>query len=283
LIIFFESGRLGNQLFQLSFLLNYDKGKVVIFGMNQLNNYFYAKNIIFIKKRNNRILNFLIFKLFKFFITLISYNLRLINYIKESNDNNLVFRNGLFKSLYYCDESYFQSEIYITTNFLSKIKLKDKYLHKAYDIINNHKKGYDKIFFIHIRRGDYLFWPTIKNPASININWYLKQISFLQDLYDNSLFLIISDDKDYINTEFKEIRNCKIIDYYEPLEFGIMSICDGGVLSASTFAYWASRFSYRNNNNNIYIAPLYWVGHSTGLWNPVNIKSSWLTYKEVII
>ncbi len=280
MIIFFESGRLGNQLFQLCFLLNYDKGKVVIFGMNQLNKYFYTQNIIFIKKRNNRAINFLTFKVLKYLIKLFSYQLRLINYIKENNDNELSFRNGLIKSLYYCDESYFQSEKYITNNFLSIIKLKDKYLHKAYDIVNNYKIGYDKIFFIHIRRGDYLCWPTIKNPASIDFNWYFNQISFLNNLFNNSLFLIISDDKDYINAEFKGIKNCKIIDYNEPLEFGIMTLCDGGVLSASTFAYWASKFTYKNNN--IYIAPLYWVGHSTGSWYPVNIKSSWLTYKEVV-
>ena len=160
--------------------------------MNQFQNYFDSKNIYFLKKSNSRIINFLVFRVLKKLFFIISSRFRIINYIKEINNQEIEFKRGVIKSIYFCNESYFQSENYIKHNLNSNIKFKEKFLIQCNKILERNKNGYDKIIFVHIRRGDYLYWPTKENPAAIPIKWYFEQITYIKSLFSNSLFLLIS-------------------------------------------------------------------------------------------
>ena len=43
-----------------------------------------------------------------------------------------------------------------------------------------HRLERKQIAFIHIRRGDYLIWPSRNFPAAIEVGWYLDQIEYLR-------------------------------------------------------------------------------------------------------
>ena len=59
--------------------------------------------------------------------------------------------------------------------------------------------------------------------------------------------------------------------------FYIMKNCDGGILSPSTFAWWAAYFSQKK----IFYAPEYWHGHRKKKFHPQGFKTSFLNYKAV--
>jgi hypothetical protein len=61
-----------------------------------------------------------------------------------------------------------------------------------------------------------------------------------------------------------------------------MCECDGGILSPSSFAWWASYFIKNKNKNSFFLAPKYWIGHRKKNWHPEFIQSSFLEYEEVI-
>ena len=44
-------------------------------------------------------------------------------------------------------------------------------------------------------------------------------------------------------------------------EFALMTMCAGGLLFASTFAFWAAYLAQPAHENGRFIAPKFWVGH----------------------
>ena len=61
------------------------------------------------------------------------------------------------------------------------------------------------------------------------------------------------------------------------INFYIMKNCDGGILSPSTFAWWAAYLSQKKN----FFAPKYWHGHRKRKFQPQNFETSFLSYKSV--
>jgi len=62
----------------------------------------------------------------------------------------------------------------------------------------------------------------------------------------------------------------------------MMSLCDGGVLSASTYSWWPAFFSFYKNKNKVFFAPKYWAGHRLKQYFPLNFSyTSFLKYIDV--
>ena len=58
-----------------------------------------------------------------------------------------------------------------------------------------------------------------------------------------------------------------------------MPLCyGGGILSPSTFAWWAAFLCQRDFSNPAYIAPRYWIGHRSAKWYPPGIQTDWIQY-----
>jgi hypothetical protein len=279
MIIFFEYGRIGNQLFQYQGLKNYfPKHKLFFFGCASLQNTFNIIDATFINLKINSLLHKVLKKIFFFFI-----KLRILGEIKETtvNDNTKLYvRRSLLWNVYIAHNIYFQH-----ASFINKItnppSIKKKYLilGKNWLIKKEVFKKKSNLVFVHIRRGDYLSWPDVNFPAALDLRWYKKNMLNIKNRVKKPIFVIMGDDTLYLRSVFKESKNLIISNNLPEIDLSIMSLCSCGILSASSFAWWGAFYAkIHNKKGNYFVAPKYWIGHRSKKWLPKNFFSKWITY-----
>jgi hypothetical protein len=141
-------------------------------------------------------------------------------------------------------------------------------------IEENSMRERKKTFFIHVRRGDYLSWPAPDAPAALPVAWYLDQISDVKSNFPNAKFQVYSDDAEYCENEFANIEDVEFVNASLRTSLIHMSLCDGGILSASSLSWWAAYFGAIRNNNNLYIGPEFWFGWPKSVWGQPSIEGS---------
>ena len=110
---------------------------------------------------------------------------------------------------------------------------------------------------IHIRRGDYL----IKNKNSIyqyhgicTDSYYDKAIFKMQQLVDNPIFFIFSNDIDWCKTKFRD-DNFVFVDCNTGTnswrDIYLMSLCKYHINANSSFSWWGAWLCQYNNNITI--------------------------------
>lgn len=77
----------------------------------------------------------------------------------------------------------------------------------------------------------------------------------------NVYFIFLSDEPETIEREFIYLKNKTISKgNHFGTDFAIMTKCDAGILSASSFSWWGS---YLMKNRDLVIAPKYWLGFAS--------------------
>lgn len=189
---------------------------------------------------------------------------------------------GFLYFLVYFKTGYYQSSEVLGNFNLNKFPIKNTLLSDARKIINSISSDPSNLFFIHIRRGDYINWPSQTAPGVLPLRWYLDQINLICLSNPNAHFLIFSDDYPYAKEFFNSDPRFFIQKANAETDFAVMCLCEGGgVLSASSFSWWASYYSLGRSKSGIFIAPTFWYGHVNKKWLPVSIKTEWLSYKNV--
>jgi hypothetical protein len=280
MMFFRESGRLGNQIFQYAALktLCQNEEKLVLLGFEEFQKAFEGIDA--------RIINSSSSKLEKLFylhiLELLSKN-ALLNKIHESDHSNspgIIYNSGLLKDFTFVQTSYFQSEALFRTDIVTSLSINHKLLSTAKALLSSLLKGRTPVF-VHIRRGDYIHWPSEKHPAILPATYYEKCIQIIQTKIANAFFIFTSDDPFYVKDVFGSMEN-SYISYSSSLEdFALMTQCKSGILSASSFSWWAAYFSNQQHPNSIFLAPKYWAGHRSERWLPAFIKSVFLNYIDV--
>lgn len=276
-IFFFQNGRLGNQLFQYAALKSFTDSKLYLFGFKEFQDIFDGADAKFINSKMKWI-NFSKW-LFRLFNLLASR--RLISNIEEVRTENGIDMNirlGLIQSLYLCRNSFFQSENMFSEGAVSRLKIKPLLVKQTASMLAKFRAKYDVMIFVHIRRGDYIIWPSPEFPAVLPANWYVIAIEYMTQKYSNPFFIFISDDVPYLKDCFGHLENSFISDGDSAFDFALMSQCDAGILSASSFAWWGTYFAKLNSPQGIFVAPLFWAGHAQCRWYPPGVKTSWLDY-----
>jgi hypothetical protein len=249
---------LGNQLFQLAFLLYLSKKTRL-----QL----FLKTLESPKIKHSKLEYFTtIFQKWK-----INYSDSEINTVLYEN-NNLCYESwdekinilkGNIKVV-----GYFQRYEYVDTvydEFVDSLTF-DTTILKKYPNISNK-------FFIHVRGGDY------KTNPSFNIN--------LEDYYETCMkknpdeqFIIFTNDVPYAK---KLLPNIEIIEENEVDTLFLMSKCRGCICANSTFSWWGA---YLNRNRPIYF-PSVWFNvkkiDSTGLHYPGSNIITIFPKKEMVV
>lgn len=274
MIIAIENGRFGNQLFQLNFCLKTAKKneRIVLLGFDDLTKIIKKNNLIFFLRKNKLILFFLkyqnqILKILK--------KTKVINIIEENNHQKIIKTKGFFISLTLIN-GYFEREKFIKKDFKSYIK-KNYLEDNAKDFIKTLKnKSYSKIFFIHIRLTDAVTGLDKNFPSVLPLAWFFKCKNILLNKFKKCRFIYLSDDLNFLKENFK--NNIYIRNKNPFFSFFVMKHCDGGILSPSTFSWWAA---YLSGGRNFY-APKYWHGHKKKKTYPKYIHSSFIKYMPVL-
>ena len=264
MIISYESGRLGNQLFQYFGLKKLSGNEKIFFvGMNSLVSTFDNINI----NKNFTIIEKIIQIFGKKRLKYISKKFRIISYAEENiieNECRYFVKRGLISSVVYFDTAYFQSETMIEEEIVSSIRIKSNLLKRADDIFKKLPADRAETFFVHIRRGDYVKWP-VGSPAILPLAWYHEQMDQIRVNFRKPFFILVSDDKPYAEKMFGNLADVYVSHESEGVEFALMTKCPGGgILSASSFSWWAAYFVRQANRDAAFIAPLYWAGHRRG-------------------
>jgi hypothetical protein len=280
MVIFFGEGRLGNQIFQYAFLRTIAKTNewVISDNADQLSKLFNGLNRFI--SIENKYIRWLIRKLYlKSILTYLS-KLRIISAYKpvflpdgrgEASDK-FIYTRGVFPIIYVYS-GYFQSELCFDKKVFSDIKIRDEYAKEATAYLS--KVQYSKKLFVHIRRGDYVNQFTIfgKNPT-LPLSYYKNSINKILANNREIMIIFLTDDIDFVKDNFIEYGNSLISSNSLYVDFAIMTECDYGILSNSSFSWWVGYFM---RSRDILISPEHWLGYHSNIEFPNLITPSFAT------
>lgn len=281
MIILFENGRLGNQLFQYNALkILFKNHRLILFGFEDLALLLGKIDALRISKFFFADLIFLIVsKLFYFLARLCIFGL--IREIRDGDAYSISVRRGLLLWVFIVEDCYFQ-DASIVKLLKPDINLKEILITQArcwllglVDDLTSHQ-----LVFVHVRRGDYLKWPRKDAPAVLDAKWYLRQMDFMRKQLRAPKFIIFSDDYYYVKDVFSGQDNIIISNNTLINDFVAMSLCCHGILSPSSYSWWASLIAQSNSNHGIFIAPNFWAGHRMKKFYPANFESGWIKYRD---
>lgn len=285
MIIFFESGRLGNQLFQYCAIRKFNNTEpVVAIGMQELKSLFtgveFVGSSVF-----GRFLEKIIKKIGKEYFVRITQEkgwITLVEEVRSLSGASFKVTPGWIKKIVYFNEGYYQSENIVESKITNRLVLKDDIVSSARKILEQIPCQPEDRFFVHIRRGDYLTWPTSNSPAVLPLSWYRTQMARIRAKVPAAHFIVVSDDHLYIEECFSKEKNVSVVKGEMKMDFAVMTKClGGGVLSASSFSWWGAYFCRRTNPQAIFLAPFFWGGHRQEKWHPEGVSTSWINYARV--
>lgn len=267
MIFFIAGGRLGNQLFQYSFIQTLRKSneKVIVAGFDELLRYFEIKDIVNLSLRKRYIKSIfyrLIMPISNFIASKKIVNFIYVNKEKidsfEREDNTYSEERGFFSSIRFIKLGYFQSESLFDPK-VAEFQIKKRFILEAELFLKDIPANSYKIF-VHIRRGDYKDFTIFGKSTMLPLNYYKKCILYFQEKYLSPFFIILSDEPNEAEKEFSYLHNKIISLSNNPgVDFAIITKCNSGVLSTSTFGWWAA---YLIKEKNEILAPQYWLGFS---------------------
>lgn len=135
--------------------------------------------------------------------------------------------------------------------------------------------------FVHVRRGDYLTWPSPSKPAALPADWFVSQMKRVRAFHPYTHFIFFSDDPLWVRSSLPQDSNSEVFEGDADQSLREMAACDAGIISPSTFGWWACFFAKSAGASGPFIAPLHWVGWRDESWYPANIKSEFLEYFPV--
>jgi len=294
MIIFVSEGQLGNQIFQYMFLKTIQRNneKIIVFGFDELFNVFDIedKTILNIPIKSDKkivkVLKYrLVYKFIRPFLYMIS-RLKIANcievkyekvfkgYRRESSEYE--FFKGFLKNITIVKTGFFQSEKFFDKSLVKNLKIKDKYLKEAEKFLYPIRDKYK--VFVHIRRGDYKNFKVFGEDVLLPMSYFRNLIKWFLENRKNCFFIFLSDEPDFVEREFVYLEN-KIIsrNTYE-VDFAIMTLCNAGILSPSSFGWWGS---YLMRERDVVFAPKYWMGWKSREYYHKDSVASFMTEVDV--
>ena len=176
---------------------------------------------------------------------------------------------------------------YISTrNSSNNFKFKDYILNKVKEIVFLNDLELEKIFFLHIRGTDYLKKPDYH--FNLDESYYKKA---LKKFSKDAKCLVFTDDIEYIkNFKFlkserftiaKTLFNSNDIKLQSAYELCLMTLCNGGIISNSSFSWWGA---YLQKKSDTIVSPnkKYWFGYKYKFDASDLIYPAWIQLKPGI-
>lgn len=166
--------------------------------------------------------------------------------VQERIKNPVFLRGNYYVRAWFQDERYFKNiRNILLQEFTPKKKIKiSKELQQSLK--------YNESVALHVRRGDY-----VKIRNALRLSYFKQAVVKIKDYYKEPLFLVFSDDIEWVKRNLSIEGNCiyinedgKLQDYEELL---LMSKCSSNIISNSTFSWWGAWLNC--NQRKIVIAP----------------------------
>lgn len=112
---------------------------------------------------------------------------------------------------------------------------------------------------VHVRRGDYLDSVNQMIFAELQLSYYQKAISYIQERKKTITLFVFSNDISWCRDAFNNYTNATFIespDLLDVHDFSLMKSCNHNIIANSTFSWWAAYLN--DNTDKIVIAPKQW-------------------------
>lgn len=286
-IILYENGRLGNQFFQyLAVRTAFPSAQIVCIGLRSLLESLDSRVYQEAPSMRGSLLQKIFGRLGRKKALELATRLKLWGVITDVSDHEncrpVLFSQGLCAELAIVD-GFFQNEALLDTISFCQYPLRDELMENARKwIAVNVLSRQLHPYFLHLRRGDYVRWPNENYPAVLPFRWYEQQINEISRVDENAHFIVCTDDPPYAEERFGSSPQVSIFRGSEIEDFFLMTQCSGGgILSASTFSWWAAWYGKQFFPPARYLAPMFWAGWRRGVWFPPAFETSWLDYRAV--
>ncbi|MGB5948883.1 MAG: alpha-1,2-fucosyltransferase [Parvibaculum sp.] len=278
--LFTADGRLGNQLFQAAFLDSVLKegDRLLTLGMEDL-----LAGFVWDRYRLTNIRNTRARRHFKRLLRLLgraAVNLHLVTGYRQRKQrfeaageayrlagDKVERRQGLFDPLVYIDKGYFQSAAYASH---ATFRLAEPHLARPRTFMAALPPG--PRAFVHVRRGDYKSWRIFGRSPLLDLDYFRRGVSLIRNAAPDTQFILLSDEIASVSPQFPGIHVFHGASVYE--DFGLMTLCDGGIVSNSTLSWWGGYFCGRKLP---IVSPKGWLAPGLGFEYPAGITAEWMT------
>jgi hypothetical protein len=283
MIIFLAAGRLGNQIFQFSFLEKISRqGEILVcFNMDSFFKIFDTD-----KKRVRHSSNpYIVEGVRKFLVPFVIrplYTLRLISFVEQKKTAGSlplpewIDKKGLISSIRYVNTDYFQAEEFLDPAKVLDLRIKEEFCAEARQFLSRVPENTTKVF-VHVRRGDYL---RVKFLGECGIDlpkpYFERAIRLMMERFKNPFFIFLSDDPSFVEYYFREFEPQITSKNSIEVDLAIMTMCEAGIISNSSFSWWGA---YLMRTRKRIIAPKYWYGWKQKIESHIGIQP---TFAEVI-
>jgi len=283
MILFLSEGRLGNQLFQYAFLntIAKENEKIIAANMEQFVDKFEIKNRNFVHIKLGKYILFIVRKILKPYILKALVKSKLIGYIKQEISETSALPSftrtkGIF-SITLVETNFFQSEDFFDKNKVD-FSIKEKYIQEAKKFLAQIPRDSTKIF-VHVRRGDYIFESYLgRQGIDLPKSYFERAMIEMSKNIKNPFFVFLSDDSSFVECCFENVKNKIISKNSMATDLAIMSLCEYGIVSNSSFSWWGA---YMMKNKKRVLFPKYWYGWKSKVESHVGIQPKWAEVIEV--
>lgn len=280
IILFPPGGRTGNQLFQTAYCMTLagERGYFFTRGFGTTRSYFYGSW----KRRwinvDAKWLCWIIEKILEPFLCQVFLKTRVVSSILELQGQKIFYRKGLFEGITII-KGYFENDSFNKDRIHTAFALKQRFLSSGQNIVKLIPPGSIPIF-VHIRHGDFVTEFREGKAIVLPVSYYITAINVMYKKFTNPFFFFVGDDPDYAESYFKDVKNKYVSRLSVPEDLALMSLCEGGILSNSTFAWWGAFFG---KPGGYYIGPRYWSGWATKEWIPRGMNTAMVSvYLDVM-
>jgi len=250
-------GGLGNQLFQVATGLSYCKKNkslpILLYNQDWCTHFNINKSLNTLFKNINK-LSYTDFEKLDIDYKLIKPENNLLDAYKYFSLPEIkTIKNNVLLDGYFQNIQYFYDNLEEIKNLI----LDDDYI----DSIKKKYMGNENEYFIYIRKGDYVG----NKLYEIDYDTYFNSaLNMLIQCNESKIKLnVLSNDVEYCKSynvlnKFSSEIDITFIDCVDEIEcFYLMTQCVGGILSNSSYSWWASYIN--NNNDKKFIIPKKWI------------------------
>lgn len=135
--------------------------------------------------------------------------------------------------------------------------------------------------FVHIRLGDYSSFLVGGSPVELPIEWYERQMELFRKSNPGTVFQVFSDEPAKVLERMVIQSDTEVVEADPKTSLTRMAACDMGILSASTFSWWAAAAAHSAGKEGPFVAPAGWESWRTGVWSNPEKITPWLLYRLV--
>lgn len=135
--------------------------------------------------------------------------------------------------------------------------------------------------FVHIRLGDYSSFIIGAGPVELPVSWFEQRMEDIRQSHPGIAFKVYSDEPSRVWEKMSIQADTEVIEADAHSSFVGMARCGMGILSASTFSWWAAAIAHSTGASGPFIAPAGWENWRIGVMSHSEKITPWLSYRRV--